>query len=414
MALPTSLIVIFNTELITNLSSWFLSIVGFLFFSFSLINQENTRNIENTNTKLSQLNEMKSMFIANMSHELKTPISNILGLCILLKKLNIEEINNIELMGKKLIGLVDNILFFSQSKFSQLKLSNENFTLNNLMYNLFQTIKHKLIDKNITLMINNQNIEEYLNNNDNNDNQVFYGDINKIERILINLTVNAIKFSHEDSNILINVTKHKTEFDKIRFDFSVIDYGIGIDKNNLSKIFLPFIQADISTTRKFGGNGLGLAICSELVHKLSGDIMVESKLGVGSKFYFNIVVNKENIEEKIDIVISPLSSSNSNKSDNSNDYEIEFSNIIKNKLININFKNQSQQIIDLFKILLINYENITFDNDKPADLVIVKGEYKKSGNEIVLECSKNQINNFDFLKIPFTPNNFYKKLLNIL
>jgi CheY-like chemotaxis protein len=124
--------------------------------------------------------------------------------------------------------------------------------------------------------------------------KLVYGDIEKIKQILINLVGNAIKFT-EIGKIEINVSSFPSQDNAYTLNFSVNDTGIGIAQRNLEKIFEPFVQADSSTTRDFGGNGLGLAICSKLVELLGGNIWIESTEGVGTKVNFRL--NFNNIED---------------------------------------------------------------------------------------------------------------------
>ena len=412
ITIPLLIIFLFDSELVINVSAWFLSIIGFLFFSVTVLNQENNTYIEETNSKLSQINEMKSMFIANMSHELKTPISNILGLCQMLQENNnSQELMDIEAMGIRLIDMVNNLLFFSQSSFSQLKLNNNHFLLYDLLTDIYDVIKMRLEDKNIILKINDKFIDNF---DDSYLTLDLYGDIGKISRILINLLTNAIKFTNNDTKIDLEFSYKLLKDNQIKLTFNVIDQGIGILQDKITRIFLPFVQADISTTREYGGNGLGLAICSQLVHLMNGNMKVTSKVNEGSDFEFYIIL-------KYDVEKSPSSSKNSiiNIIDNDNDDDDSFKEKLKllpNTFINI-IEKEDGLLTELICILLHNFDNIHINNNEinKIDLLIVTDIYQVEHDDLkILECSEEQINNYNYLKLPFQPNTFYKTIYEIL
>lgn len=450
------IIILTNSELSTQISAWFLSIFGFLFFSISMLNYENNTFIEETNLKLSELNEMKSMFIANMSHEFKTPISNILGMCLILKDQfpQNSEVKNIENMGDHLIKMVNDILFFSKSSLETILLVKTNFKLSELIFNLYETIKINLHNKKIKFRINNL----FFTGNFFQINSIIpfiiYGDLIKISRILINLLINAIKFSKKDSIIDLKINFIKLEHNYMKIYFKIIDRGIGIEESNISKIFLPFLQADVSTTRKYGGSGLGLAICNQLITAMNGNIIVSSKVDEGSIFTFFIILkykkfeklkelkrtkeveeilqmplhDNENemkeepepipIKDKIDIIINT----------GQNDYKLKLQQLGKKRILILD---SGKILTRLITVLFKNIDNIEFikNTDKNTwklidenewenkiNLIIINGEYNFLNNKKIpiLECSQNQILKYYFLKIPTKPNIFYKTILRLI
>lgn len=401
MSSPILIIILFDSELVLNISAWFLSIVGFLFFAVSMINQESNTYIEETNLKLSETNHMKSMFIANMSHELKTPIANILGLCTMLKDdvlHNNEELNNIELMATRLINMVNNILFFSQSSFEKVIIQKNNFTIKELINEIFKVVKMRLQEKNMSIIINNLPIVKF-----NDSFEKLCGDKDKISRVLINLLTNAIKFSENNSNINILINQKILPNNKIKLHFKVIDTGLGIPEDKITKIFLPFVQADVSTTRKYGGNGLGLAICSQIVHLMNGNILVSSKVKEGSTFEFYIY-----LEYGIE-----------NSQDDDNNFEmIEFSSKSTNNLEIHESKTEEKEIkieinsdID-YKIKLENLgEKIIYINpDSGLLLTLIPILLRNIKNIKIKEENYDYLISSDFLIPPFPPQVLYKKL----
>ena len=210
-ALPI-LMITFSDSLILNLIIiWIISLIGFILFIISMIYYESTSHIEKDNKRLSEINNMKSLFLANMSHELKTPLSNVIGLSelILTKKNNIitkEEYNfvkDIKLSAESIYTLVNDILLFSKSVSGHIELEVLQFDLDSLLLSIISLITIKLKEKNINLKINNMIVSLY------SFPYLLKGDPNKIKHILLNLLTNAIKFSHNNSNIDI-IVEYKT------------------------------------------------------------------------------------------------------------------------------------------------------------------------------------------------------------
>ena len=231
----------------------------------------------------------KSEFLANMSHEIRTPLNAILGFIDLLKdkendKEKLHYLNTIDKSSKNLLEIINDILDFS--KIEKGKLSVEHLDFEpikefNVTKELFQA---KCKEKNITLNTNFYNLPNLLN-----------GDILRIKQIINNLLSNSVKFTNKNKNIELNIT-YKNGF----LTIFVKDEGIGIAKKYQDKIFNPFSQADNSTTRKYGGTGLGLTISYNLVKAMKGELKLKSELNIGSEFYFSIPlkIGKEIKKEK--------------------------------------------------------------------------------------------------------------------
>ena len=220
----------------------------------------------------------KSNFLANMSHEIRTPMNSIIGMAYLLKETAPNEIQtfyikSIEDASHTLLKLINDILDYSKIELKKLELEVSDFHLLEVLSSIENMMKIKADEKNLRFSI------IY----DRGDLQYLRGDALRLSRILINFISNAIKFTHEGEVIL-----HVTKRDSLVYRFCVEDTGIGIDAQTLPHLFLPFTQADSSTTRKYGGTGLGLSISKELAELMHGKIWVESEVNKGSKFYFEV------------------------------------------------------------------------------------------------------------------------------
>jgi len=227
--------------------------------------------------------KVKAEFLANMSHEIRTPLNAMFGFIRLLeeKKLDNESKKYLEIIeksGETLLSVINDILDFS--KIESGKLSIEKIAFNpkeeiETIYNLFEA---KANEKNISLYIRENNLDYCI-----------ISDPIRIKQVISNLLSNAIKFTPENKNIYLNLSyDDKAE----NLYVEVIDEGIGIPKDKILSIFAPFTQADTSTTRKYGGTGLGLTISYNLVKLLGGELKVESEENKGSKFYFSIPAKK--------------------------------------------------------------------------------------------------------------------------
>lgn len=228
----------------------------------------------------------KSEFLANISHEIRTPITAILGYAELLTQSSLDEkqefyIQSIRDNTEQLLVLFNDILDISKIEADKILLDESEFNIEELIISLKSIFVPMIEKKQLNLTVN---IAPQLPSN-------IIADKTRIKQILSNLLSNAIKFT-ESGGITINVAKKDTDSNSNEFNLiiEVVDTGIGIPPDKLDLIFEPFSQADSSTTRKYGGTGLGLAICHKLIEILGGEIEVESKEGVGSRFMFSAPV----------------------------------------------------------------------------------------------------------------------------
>ena len=238
--------------------------------------------------------QMKSDFLANMSHEIRTPMTAIIGMTRLALQTGLNQkqrdyMEKVDTAAQGLLGIINDILDFSKIEAGKMAFERIEFNLEDVMADLADLSTIKTQEKGLELLFDI----------DTSVPMALIGDPLRLRQVLTNLVSNAIKFT-EKGEIIVGIHAVADKEDRVQLRFDVTDSGVGLNEEQRNRLFNAFSQADSSTTRKYGGTGLGLTISKRLVGMMGGEIGVESEPGVGSNFFFTAVFGVQSEQKRLD------------------------------------------------------------------------------------------------------------------
>lgn len=269
----------------------------------NLLLKEKNNELQLSKDKAEKASKARAEFLSTVSHELRTPLNAINGITHLLleedpKESQMNYLNSLKFSGNYLLTFINEILEINRIESNAIETESINFNLKLLLANIQNSLKELALINNNTFTIEiDQNIPDFI-----------IGDPTKLSQIILNLINNALKFTKNgEVKVIIKKAQTNNEFTVIHFE--VLDTGIGIPEEKLESVFDSFSQGSMEINRKYGGTGLGLTIVKKLVNILGGKIELESKVGKGSSFTFNLnfkIGEKNAIVEKTDVYDDPI------------------------------------------------------------------------------------------------------------
>jgi signal transduction histidine kinase/CheY-like chemotaxis protein len=263
-------------------------VLGLLALVYYLINREiqnrqaSEKMLVNLKNEALLASQLKSDFLANMSHEIRTPMNGILGMTEITLNTDLTDeqrkyLEMVQSSGQTLLNVINDILDFSKIESGKMELDHSPFTLRDSLAQVMHLFSQKAAEKRLELLYHVKfDVPDHL-----------IGDWNRLRQVIINLVGNALKFT-ERGEVYLDVQVASQTAEQVVLNFRVSDTGIGLSLEQQQWIFEPFMQADGTTSRKFGGTGLGLSITQQLVNMMGGELGLESTPGKGSSFHFTV------------------------------------------------------------------------------------------------------------------------------
>lgn len=313
----------------------------------------------------------KSDFLATISHEIRTPINGVMGMASLLDDTTLdstqrEYTRTIRTSADILLRLVNDILDLSKAEAGKVELENIDFDLSQIVTDVERTLNVTANNKGLKLFRSvSADTPKFLN-----------GDPTRLTQVLVNLATNAIKFTSLGS-VTIDASLKSLDGNRVILIFEVSDTGIGLTNEAIKKLFIPFSQADSSTTRKFGGTGLGLSICKHLVNLMGGEIGVRSELGKGSVFWFTIETTIGNMN-----AVSSMDLAHAQPA-------------IQNLRILVVDDNSTNQLIAVKMLEKLGHNAVAVGNGKEAIEAINLGKY----DLVFMDCQMPEMDGYEATRV---------------
>lgn len=348
--------------------------------------------LEKAKKEADEANEFKSNFMARMSHEIRTPLNAITGMIYLLKQTETsitqkKYIDIISQASSNMLGIINDLLDFSKIEAGKVELEITSFSMDQVINEVVNIMYYKIEEQKIKFkLIKDPLVPSW-----------FFGDPKRIEQILLNVLNNAVKFT-DSGEVSLEITLLSKESEKHNLLFCVKDTGIGMNKDQLEKLFMPFTQGDVSINRRFGGSGLGLSIVKNLLDMMEGKIEVMSTPGVGSTFniLLSLIIDKEkeNVERTLSAtvtakLIDEVTITQSNK-------DSCLGNITNHAFVMVVEDNSTNQLIATTLLKQMGIESILAHNGKLA--IELFNKHKNHISLILMDLNMPHMNGYGAAK----------------